>query len=181
MLEPNDDAALVARCLRGDPAAFEPLVTRYERVLFSVALRLLGNYEDARDATQNAFVRAYEHLDTYDPTRKFFSWIYRIVVNECLNQRRARRPAEPLVETLAAKGDAGDAAEAAEQSQRIEAALLQLTLDYREVVVLRHFLDFSYEEIGDVLDLPVKTVKSRLFSARQRLADLLGARERPTP
>ncbi|HUL71899.1 MAG TPA: sigma-70 family RNA polymerase sigma factor [Vicinamibacterales bacterium] len=177
MLEPNDDVDLVARCLKGDPAAFEPLVTRYERVLFSVALRLVGNYEDARDATQNAFVRAYEHLETFDPTRKFFSWIYRIVVNECLNLRRARRPQEPLADTLEAKDDARDVVEAAEQSRQIDAALLKLTPEYREVVVLRHFLEFSYEEIADVLDLPEKTVKSRLFSARQRLGEILGPGE----
>ena len=67
MSEPIEDTVWVARCLRGDASAFEPLVTRYQRVLFTVALRLLGNYEDARDATQNAFVRAYERLDTYDP------------------------------------------------------------------------------------------------------------------
>jgi RNA polymerase sigma-70 factor (ECF subfamily) len=181
MLEPNDDADLVARCLRGDPAAFEPLVTRYERVLFSVALRFMGNYEDARDATQNAFIRAYEHLDTFDPARKFFSWIYRIVVNECLNLRRARRPGEPLADTLEAKDDAPDVVEAAEQSHRIDVALLKLTPEYREVVVLRHFLEFSYEEISDVLDLPEKTVKSRLFSARQRLGEILGPREKHNP
>ena len=65
-------------------SAFEPIVRRYQRVLFSVARRMLGNYEDALDATQNAFIRAYEGLGSYDPNRRFFSWIYRIVVNECL-------------------------------------------------------------------------------------------------
>ncbi|HKW00158.1 MAG TPA: RNA polymerase sigma factor [Vicinamibacterales bacterium] len=174
MLEPNDDASLVARCLRGDQGAFEPLVTKYERVLFSVALRLVGNYEDARDATQNAFVRAYEHLDTFDPARKFFSWIYRIVVNECLNLRRARHPNEPLADTLESPGGAFDALAAAEASDRIQAALMALTPEYRVVVVLRHFVDMSYEEISDVLGVPDKTVKSRLFSARKRLAELLG-------
>jgi RNA polymerase sigma-70 factor (ECF subfamily) len=179
MLEPNDDAVLVARCLRGDRAAFEPLVTRYERVLFSVALRLTGDYEDARDATQNAFVRAYEHLDTFDPTRKFFSWLYRIVVNECLNLRRARRPNEPLVESI--ETSAGGALEAVAQSEthdRIQAALMGLTREYREVVVLRHFADLSYEEISEALGVPDKTVKSRLFTARKRLAELLAAGER---
>src|SRR4029079_12586109 len=94
MTEPEDDGVCVARCLRGEPAAFEPIVRRYQRVLFSVAHRMLGNYEDALDATQNAFVRAYDGLDSYDPSRRFFSWIYRITVNECLNFRRARRDTE---------------------------------------------------------------------------------------
>lgn len=177
MLEPHDDASLVARCLKGDQGAFELLVTRYERVLFSVALRLVGDYEDARDATQNAFVRAYEHLDTFDPARKFFSWIYRIVVNECLNLRRARHPNEPLVDTLVAPGGAFDAVAASEAHDRIQAALMALTPEYRAVVVLRHFADLSYEEISEALGVPDKTVKSRLFSARKRLAELLGTRE----
>jgi RNA polymerase sigma-70 factor (ECF subfamily) len=179
MLEPIDDAVLVARCLKGDRAAFEPLVTRYERVLFSVALRLTGDYEDARDATQNAFVRAYEHLESFDPARKFFSWLYRIVVNECLNLRRARRPNEPLVESI--ETQAGGALEAVAQSEthdRIQAALMRLTQEYREVVVLRHFADLSYEEISEALGVPDKTVKSRLFSARKRLAELLATDQR---
>ncbi len=178
MLEPNDDASLVARCLKGEPAAFEPLVTRYERVLFSVALRLVGDYEDARDATQNAFIRAYEHLETFDPQRRFFSWIYRIVVNECLNLRRSRHPNEPLADTMVTPGGAFEGVEAAEMSDRIQAALATLTEEYREVVILRHFVDLSYEEISDVLGVPDKTVKSRLFSARKRLAELLSAETR---
>src|SRR5262245_37927861 len=88
----TDEVQWVARCLRGDSQAFECLVLRHQRVVFTVALRLLGDYEDARDATQNAFIRAYTRLETFDPTRRFFSWIYRIAVNECLNLRRTRRP-----------------------------------------------------------------------------------------
>ena len=179
MVETNEEAALVARCLRGEPDAFEPLVARYERVLFSVALRLVGDYEDARDATQNAFVRAYVHLETFDPNRKFFSWIYRIVVNECLNLRRARRPQERLVATIEAKRTA-DGVEALEQRDQIQVALQALTDEYREVVVLRHFADLSYAEISEVVGVPEKTVRSRLFSARQRLGILLGGEERST-
>lgn len=176
MLEPDDDAALVARCLRGDPEAFEPLVGRYERVLFSVALRLVGDYEDARDATQNAFVRAYVHLDTFDPTRKFFSWMYRIVVNECLNLKRARRPAEALGDAqVAAEPGPVEQVAAREEHDRIQAALLELTAEYREVVVLRHFADLSYAEISETTGVPEKTVRSRLFSARKRLGEILGS------
>jgi RNA polymerase sigma-70 factor (ECF subfamily) len=178
MVETEDEAALVARCLRGDPDAFEPLVKRYERVLFSVALRLVGDYEDARDATQNALVRAYVHLETFDPTRKFFSWIYRIVVNECLNVRRARRPQERLVDTLEAK-PTPDGVEALERRDQIQVALQGLTEEYREVVVLRHFADLSYAEISEVVGVPEKTVRSRLFSARQRLGALLGGERSP--
>jgi len=174
MLETHDEIACVARCLKGEASAFEPLVTQYQRVLFTVALRLLGNAEDARDATQNAFVRAYQRLDTFDPSRRFFSWIYRIAVNESLNLRRAQRPHETLPETLeTAGGGAIDAVEARELSERVQAALMTLSTEHREVVVMRHFADLSYQEIAETLDIPEKTVKSRLFSARQRLAPLL--------
>jgi len=169
----SDETACVVRCLNGDASAFEPLVNRYQRVLFTVALRLLGNAEDARDATQNAFVRAYQRLDTFDPSRRFFSWIYRIAVNESLNLRRAQRPHEPLPETLEVAGATMEALEARELSERVQAALMTLSAEHREVVVMRHFADLSYQEIAETLDIPEKTVKSRLFSARQRLAPLL--------
>ena len=171
----DDDNVWVARCLRGDAGAFEPLVRRYQRVLFSVAHRMLGNYEDALDATQNAFVRAYEGLDGYDPNRRFFSWIYRIVVNECLNARRGQRPTEPLTEQIEA--DAADGplenVAAMERSASIEAALVRLSEDHRLVVVLRHFADLSYSEMSEALGVHEKTVKSRLFEARHRLGELL--------
>lgn len=180
MSEPNEDAAWVARCLRGDSSAFEPLVTRYQRVLFVVALRMLGDYEDARDATQNAFVRGYEGLGTYDPERKFFSWIYRILVNECLNVRRGRRPQqESLAVTLETEGGSFEALEASERHDRIQDALMHLSRDYREVVVLKYFGDLSYQEISEAVGLPEKTVKSRLFTARRELGELLRAQETP--
>ena len=175
MSEPEDDSVCVARCLRGDAAAFEPIVRRYQRVLFSVAHRMLGNYEDALDATQNAFIRAYEGLDGYDPNRRFFSWIYRIVINECLNARRARKPGEALNEGLEADPAEGplEGVEALERSELIDAALVRLSEDHRLVVVLRHFADLSYSEMSDALGVPEKTVKSRLFEARHRLGELL--------
>lgn len=175
MTEAGDDGAWVARCLRGDSGAFEPIVRRYERVVFSVAYRMLGNYEDALDATQNVFIRAYDGLGGYDPTRRFFSWIYRIVVNECLNLRRARKPGEPLNERIEAAGSEGplEAVTRHEQSASIDAALGKLSEDHRLVIVLRHFAEFSYDEMSDALGVPEKTVKSRLFEARQRLAALL--------
>lgn len=173
MSEPNDDIACVADCLAGNPAAFEPLVRKYDRVLFSVAYRLLGDYEDARDATQNAFVKAFEKLDTFDPNRKFFSWLYRIAVNESLNLRRGKQPEEALPEGLEAAPNQVDSLEGRERRDRVQRALDRLSRDQRDVIVLRHFAELSYDEIGEALGVPEKTVKSRLFSARQRLAELL--------
>ena len=169
----EDDQALVARCLDGDEVAFAAVVGRYQRVLFTVALRSLGDYDEASDATQNAFIKAYSKLDTFDPTRRFFSWIYRILVNECLNARRDRRLHEPLTPELASVDSPADLLEASERKQRVQAAILALPAAYREVVVLRHFAELSYDEIADALDVPARTVKSRLHTARQQLAGML--------
>jgi RNA polymerase sigma-70 factor, ECF subfamily len=169
----DNDGVLVARCLAGDRAAFEALVGRYQRVLYTVALRMLGNPADAEDASQTAFVRAYERLSTYDDRHRFFSWIYRILANECLNQIRGRRPQEAVTEDLAVVGGPLEALEAAERQERVRRAIQGLTPEQREVVVLRHFAELSYDEIGAALGLPVKTVKSRLYTARQQLAHRL--------
>ena len=169
-----DDETLVRKCLDGDTEAFGELVRRYERPLFNVALRMLRDREEARDATQNAFVKAWQHLDQFDRSRRFFSWLYRIALNESLNRATRRKKAEPLDERLVDRG--ASPAESAERSERsilIERAVEQLSDSYREVIVLRHWLDLSYDEIAEALHVPAKTVKSRLFSARTRLGEIL--------
>jgi RNA polymerase sigma-70 factor (ECF subfamily) len=174
LTQDGDDAELVRRVLAGDTAAFEVLVRRHQRVLFTVALRMLGDREEAQDATQNALVKAYQKLGTYDANYRFFSWIYRIVVNECLNVRRARPPREPAGFEPVAAGEALEVLEAQDRRRRVQGAILALPADYRQVIVLRHFTELSYEEISATLGIPVKTVKSRLYTARQRLAEVLG-------
>jgi RNA polymerase sigma-70 factor, ECF subfamily len=164
-----EDVVLVQRCLAGDQAAFEPLVRRYQRVLFNVALRMLGDYAAADDATQNAFISAYRKLASFDPNRRFFSWIYRILVNECLNDRRSRGPFEPIGADAATVGSAAEDLETLERRRAVQAAIRDLPPDYREVVVLRHFGGLSYDEIADAVGVPAKTVKSRLHTARERL------------
>jgi RNA polymerase sigma-70 factor (ECF subfamily) len=173
-----EDLALVGRCLAGDTAAFETLVTKHQRVFFTVAIRMLGNRDEASDAVQNTFVKVYEKLDTFDRTRRFFSWVYRILVNECLNVQRARRPFEPIDKALPAAGDPLETLETEQRRQRVQAAVLALPVESREVIVLRHFTDLSYEEIGEALHLSTLTVKSRLHTARQRLAQMLLGLER---
>jgi RNA polymerase sigma-70 factor, ECF subfamily len=168
-----EDAALVARSLAGDMAAFEVLVERYQRVLYTVAYRMLGNRDDARDAMQTAFIKAYERLASFNPEHRFFSWMYRIVMNECLNLIRDRRPEEGLTPALAAAGSPFETAASHERSAQVQAAILQLSPDYRAVVVLRHFAGLSYDEMAAALGVPSKTIKSRLHTARQRLGELL--------
>ena len=173
--EDGDDAAIVARCLEGEIQAFGTLVERYQRVLYNLSLRMMGNPEDARDASQTAFVKAWEKLASFDPRHRFFSWIYRITVNECLNQIARRRKVEPLDShlELASREDTAAGLQAREASERVQAALLRLSPEHREVVILRHFVEMSYGEIAGTLTIPEKTVKSRLYEARQRLCELL--------
>ena len=142
-------------------------------MLFNVALRILGDYDEASDATQDAFVKTYQALPRFDQSRRFFSWIYRILVNECLNAKRARRPHEPLGEDLVAPASPGADLESTERRQRVRAAILALSPEYRAVIALRHFAAMSYADMAVALDLPVKTVRSRLYTARQRLAERL--------
>lgn len=172
----HDERDLIQRCLDGDASAFEPLVERYHRPLFRVAARMLGDREEARDVTQTAFLKAYVALASCDGERPFFSWIYRIVVNECLNTLRSRRSVQPVPldeDQLPRTGTAGELAEAGERHARIRRALLQLTAEQRDVIVMRHFAELSYAQIAADLGVEEKTVKSRLFSARQRLCLLL--------
>ena len=159
--------------MAGDADAFATLVTRYQKVMYTVALRMVANTEDAKDITQDAFVKAYRQLATFDPQYRFFSWLYRIQINECLNLLRSRRPFDALGDEVADEGTPFDSTVQTERRAQIAAALERLTPEYRAVVVLRHFAGQSYGEIADALGIPEKTVKSRLYSARQRLGEML--------
>ncbi len=166
---------LVAACLAGDQTAFAQLVDAYEGKLFYAAYRITGSADDAMDATQGAFVKAYENLGAFDPSRKFFSWIYRIVLNEALNILSRRRHQSALEEEMAdpAEDDPEQLCEAEEEGRCVQRALMELPGEQRVVLVLRHFQGLSYQEIGEVLGIGEKTVKSRLFTARQNLRAVL--------
>jgi len=170
LVKERDDATLVRRCLEGDRDAFEELVVRYQKPVFNAALRMLHEPADAMDVAQTTFLRAYEHLAKYDPRFKFYSWIYRIAINESLDALAARKPFEEIDDQTADESADPDREILGEQARRaLEAALMRMTPELRTVIVLRHFLQLSYEEMGETLQLPSKTVKSRLYSARQLL------------
>jgi len=174
MLEANEESALVLRCQEGEAGAREQLVSEYERVVYTLAYRMTGDREEARDITQAVFLKVFRGLATFDTRRRFFSWIYRIAVNESIDRLRAKRPGEPLDETREDPGDRPDAAAERQQTaDLVQAALLELGHDDRQVLVLRHWLDRSHAEIGEVLGIQEQTVKSRLFEARRRLGRIL--------
>ncbi|HUQ48371.1 MAG TPA: sigma-70 family RNA polymerase sigma factor [Gemmatimonadaceae bacterium] len=150
-------------------------MNRFHRSVFNVALRMLGNVQDAEDVTQTVFGNAFAGLDSYDPKYRFFSWIYRMTVNESLNTQNSRRNVVSFDAGFDVAAPSAMSQSAAEAEERVGRALLELKPDDRAVVVLKHFVSFSYEEISDVLGVPVKTVKSRLFTARERLRESLVA------
>ena len=171
------DVELVTRCSGGDRHAFETLLGRYERQLFGAAYRILHDREDAFDVTQTAFMKAYEHLDRYDPNQSFHTWLYRIAVNAALDLARSRHPQDALSDEITDRRDGPEVLAVHEQRDVvIQAALMELKTEYRTVIVLKHLQELSYEEIAQVLECPVKTVKSRLFTARQALRNLLVSR-----
>lgn len=167
----NDrDLALIEDCKKGDRQALGSLVRRYERPVFNAAYRMLGTADEAADVTQTTFLKAFENLDRYNPQYKFFSWIYRIAVNESINQLNRRKRTEELGDNQVARDIGPDASvDAGQMSEEIQEVLLTLSEDHRAVIVLRHFTECSYREIGQVLQIPEKTVKSRLFSARKAM------------
>lgn len=169
-----DDTRLIERCIKGDRKAFETLLIQYEKPVFNAAYRMLNNKEDASDVTQTVFLKVYENLDSFDPSRRFFSWVYRIALNESINVLGKQKRLEPLQHEPADDGKSPEQEVArAELSAEIQAALMTVKTDYRTVVILKHFLGCSYMEISEVLEIPEKTVKSRLYSARQMLRDTL--------
>ncbi len=172
------DAALVNDCKQGDRRAMTELVSQYERPVFNAAYRILGNADDAADITQTVFLKVFEHISDYDPKFRFFSWIYRIAINESLNQVKQRRNQEPLADSQASPWRSPEEhLESKRLCNRVQGALMQLETDYRTVVVLKHMSGCSYQQISEILQIPEKTVKSRLYTARQLMKKTLGSRE----
>jgi RNA polymerase sigma-70 factor (ECF subfamily) len=171
------DQELLERYRNGDRDAFAEIVVRYQRPVYNAALWMLRNVDDARDVAQTVFLKVVERLDDYDPRYKFFSWIYRIAVNEALNQQRRHGHEEPLDEDAEIPDGESPSPESqmqmAERSRHVHSALQSLSTNDRTVLMLRHFSECSYDEIAEILDLDEKTVKSRLYEARHRLGGKL--------
>ena len=183
----ENDVLWVQRTLAGDPQAFGELVQLYERDAFNLAYRMLNDRGEAEDAAQEAFLRAYAHLDRYDQSRPFKTWLLSITSNHCIDRLRRRRLTwlsleEPLPPHPALTSDIPGPEEATLTNERnllVQDLLDELSPEYRLAVVLRYWYDLSYAEIAEMLDTTESAVKSRLFRARQALASELESRPIP--
>ncbi len=180
----SDDASLIAATLRGDSDAFGRLVHAYQDRLYNSLVRVTGSAEDAGDIVQDAFVQAYRKLDSFRGSSAFYTWLYRIAFNLAMSHARRERK---LVSLDGMKTDLGsepvdgqpapDAhVERREQVEMVHAALAELSAEYRTILVLREIDGCRYDEIAEILELPVGTVRSRLFRARMQLRDQLAPR-----
>ncbi len=178
------ERVLVQRARAGDRQAFGELVERYMRRAYYVALGLTGSHDDALDLSQEAFVRAYRARASLDPDRPFYAWLYQIVRRLCFNflrdrktrRRRLEEASSWLVEQARARAGGGDPGRSTERSElraRVEQAIATLPEHEREVIVLREFEGLRYREIAELLEVPIGTVMSRLYTARRNLAQSL--------
>ncbi len=183
-MESWDDARLISESLSGRSAAFGILVRRYQDRLYNTVYRLLGNSEDAQDVVQESFISAYQSLDSFKGDAKFFTWLYRIAMNAAISLKRKKKATvsletgskhdlaiDPLDQSL--DNQPGDAMERQEEEDRLQAALDKLSPEHKSVIVLKDIEDMKYEEIAEVLEVPIGTIRSRLHRARLELRDLL--------
>ena len=186
----REDLGLVQRCLSGDVEAFSEVVRRYQRPVFGLIMRMLSDQGRAEEITQDVFVRSYTKLASFDQQRKFSSWLFRIAHNAAIDELRKRRvhllPLETkddddgvdLLQVLSDRKQVSPERRATGSALRedIEEVIEQLRPDYAEVMVLRFVEDFSYEEISEVMGIPLGTVKTYIHRARQQTAKKIAAR-----
>jgi RNA polymerase sigma-70 factor (ECF subfamily) len=135
---------------------------------------MLGDADEAADVTQNAFLKVLDRLDQYRPEFRFFSWVYRIAVNESIDRIERRGRQQPLLsDEVSPLPGPDDQADASLLARHVQRCLMTLDAKYRSVLVLKHYSEFSYRQIADTLDLPEKTVKSRLYTAREQMRERL--------
>lgn len=167
------DNELVDLCLEGDHRAYEALVRKYQQILYVTACQITGDQVAAKDVVQNVFIKAWQKLATFDKRFRFFSWIYRIAVNESLNHKRDSQLDEMLSVNVSHDDDPHDDLERQETSIRLQEAIDSLPLEQRLVLYLKYFDDLPYRDIAYILEIDEGLVKSRLYSARIRLRELM--------
>jgi len=176
-LDLKDEPRLIERSLAGDSDAFGELVHRYQDRLYSAVVHIVRCRAEAEDVVQEAFIQAYVKLQTFKHNSRFYTWLYRIAVNVSISHRRRKRIELSVEQGRDATGDEpldmapspSEPLELDERKQRLQRAMGRLTEEHRAIIVLRHMEEFSYEEIADILEISVGTVRSRLHRARAQL------------
>ncbi len=179
----DDDRRLIAESLGGRRDAFGELVTRYQARLYNAAVRLVDSPDDAADVVQDAFLNAYQSLHAFKGDAEFFTWLYRIAFNGAISLKRKKRPTASLD---AADGDhgyeppdpsdlarTGHALERSEEDEQLYAAIARMTPEHREVLTMKDLDGLRYEEMAELLAVPIGTIRSRLHRARLELRNLL--------
>lgn len=180
----HEEHVWVERAREGDQRAFGMLVQAYQKPVFNLTYRMLGNAQEAEDAAQETFLRAFSNLRQYQPEHKFSTWLFSIANHHCIDRLRKRRVTlvsiedNPVLENMTGDSPLPErAALQREQSVEMQKLLQELEPEYRLPLALRYWEDYSYEEIAATMEITVAAVKSRLFRARQQIAKLYGERE----
>jgi RNA polymerase sigma-70 factor (ECF subfamily) len=180
-LDLNEESIWLELARQGDKVAFGKLIEAYQGPVYNLAYRMLSNSGEAEEAAQEAFIRAFTRLESYNPAHKFSTWLLSITSNYCIDQLRKRRALllsidEPLPPHPALSADQEKRPESQlimnEQQAMVQSLLEELAPDYRQAVVLRYWHELSYEEIAEMMDTTVSAIKSRLFRARKQLAEV---------
>ena len=179
------ESSLIEKSIQGDVASFEKLVVKYNRYVYNIAFRMMGNEEDAKDMSQETLIKAFKAISKFKMESSFSTWLYRITINVCKDEIRRRK--ETVLSYDAEIADEGTLKdiisdertnpllvyEKTELKSSIESALNKLSDDNKSVVVLKDILGYSYEEIGQILEIPIGTVRSRLNRSRSALKSIL--------
>lgn len=174
------DEQLVELAVSSDPDAFGEIVRRWERKIFALCFGMLTREDEARDAAQETFIAAYKNLDRFRGEAKVSSWLHRIAVNQCLTiKRRTKTRSEDFIDEASGETDRvfvapammspGSKAEQAERLNMVRQAVSALPTDLRQIVVMKEFEEMTFQEISDTLEIPLSTVKSRLYTALKQL------------
>lgn len=168
-----EDRDLILKARQGDVDAYNLLVSRWEKRVFNYILKLVRNREDALDLCQDAFLKAYQNLKKLDDPSKFAGWLFRIAHNEAYSLLRKRKPEDGIDTALLDAAPMGGHMQPVETALAVESAMTRLSPEQREAVVLKVYQGFKFEEMAEILDIPLSTVKSRLYTALDLLKDAL--------
>ncbi len=169
----KDDNELVYEVIRGDVNSFEILVERYQKIIYKMVLRMVGDVETAKDLTQDIFVKVFEKLGSFNWKYRFFSWIYRIAINETITWIRKHPHLDQLNHTEHLAADEQNPGMQERAYGMLDSGMQELSPDYRSLLVLKYYNQLSYEEMAGINNISVEKVRSRLFMARENLRKIM--------